>query len=82
LRQELGVRSAFDDAPFVHDEDLVCLEDCGEAVRDDDRSEAAEGNFKCRVMTAGRLDREAKRQLIRTILSDLLGIILPNTKHE
>ncbi|HXP87236.1 MAG TPA: hypothetical protein VN841_21065 [Bryobacteraceae bacterium] len=41
------MRSALDDAPFVHDKDLVRLEDCGEAVRDDDGSAAADGNFKC-----------------------------------
>ena len=40
------MRSALDDAAFVHDQDLVRLENRGEAVRDDDGSAAAEGNFK------------------------------------
>ena len=40
------MRSALDDAPFAHHQDLVRLQNCGEAVRDDDGSAAAKGNLE------------------------------------
>ena len=44
--QKFGVRSTLNDAPFIHDEDLVGLEDGREAVRDHDGGAPAECNFE------------------------------------
>ena len=57
--------STLDDASFVHDEDLVRLEDGGEAVRDDDGSAAAESNFKSPLDSGLRFGIQMRGRLVQ-----------------
>lgn len=46
LYQESRVGAALDDTPVLYDKNLVCLEDSGKAVGDDNRGAAGKSRFE------------------------------------
>jgi len=67
LCQESGVRAALHDSSVLHHKNLVCLEDRGEAMGDDDRGAAGKGGFE-RALDGGfktGMDRRNGRVRLR-----------------
>ena len=52
LVKQLGVRAALNDAPILHNEDLVGFEDRRKTMRDDDRSASRKRGFE-RLLDSG-----------------------------